>query len=436
MKKLIGLSIPVALTYLGPVVMNLVDIVAVSGLGPAAVAAVGLGGAFFFTTLAVGRGLLGGLDYYISRAYGASNWEDLHGYFRQGFYLTTIYSILFGMVHWSLSWRLVELGVNAEVAELAGPYLRILSASILPAMMFTTCRQFLQAIGIARVGMYAMLLANVANALGNYALVYGHFGLPALGVEGSGWATFCSRLLMMSSVLPHVLFWGRRHGKPFGLLKVHLDWQRMRGLLGLGAFVAGQNFLEYGIYSVMTFVLSGGDPPALAAHNLVVNIISFTAIVPQGIAAATAVLTGQAVGRLDPAEARRTGWRGFQLVTAVTLLTSLVLYFQAGPILRLYSHDPEVIAYGLSLMVLAALLQFFDGTLAVAAGALRGLGNTRNAVYASLVGQWLCGLPVGWYLCRCTELGVQGLWIGLFLGLAISAVLLSCSWLVKSREQQ
>jgi MATE family multidrug resistance protein len=179
----------------------------------------------------------------------------------------------------------------------------------------------------------------------------------------------------------------------------------------------------------MTFVSAGLAAAPLAAHQVVLNIISFTSIVPQGIAAATAVLTGQALGRFDVAEARRAGWQGFRLVGAVTLVTSLVLYFQAGPILRLYADDPDVISIGSSLMVLAALLQFFDGTLMVAAGALRGLGNTKNAVYASLLGQWLCGMPVAGYLCRFTDLGVQGLWIGLFLGLAVSACLLSGSWL-------
>jgi MATE family multidrug resistance protein len=434
MKKLIGLSIPVALTYLGPVLMNLVDIVAVSRLGPAAIGAVALGGAYFYTTLFVGRGLLAGLDYFIARAWGANDLQDLRGYFRQGFYLTTAYSILCGVVHWVLSWHLEDLGVNARVAELAGPYLRILSGSLLPAMMFTTCRQFLQAIGIARVGMWVMLAANVINALGNYALVYGHFGLPALGVEGSGWATFCSRFLMMSSVFPYVLWWGRTQRIPFALRAVRLDWPRLRGLLGLGAFGAIHFFLEYGVYSVMTFLSAGLETASLAAHQVVLSVISFTSIVPQGIAAATAVLTGQALGRLDVPEARRMGWQGLQLVGAVTLLTGLVMYGQSGAILRLYTDDPEVIAFGSSLMVLAAVLQVFDGALAVAAGALRGLGNTRSAVYATLIGQWLCGMPVGAYLCEFTELGVQGLWIGLFLGLATSASLLTFSWFVHSTQ--
>jgi MATE family multidrug resistance protein len=432
MKKLIGLSIPVALTYLGPVLMNLVDIIAVCRLGAAAIGAVALGGAYFYTTLFVGRGLLAGLDYFISRACGARDLPDLHGYFRQGFYLAVLYSVLLGIVHWILSWHLVDMGVNPEVAELAGPYIRILSGTVLPAMLFTTCRQFLQAVGIAHVGMFVMLAANVVNALGNYALVYGHFGLPALGVEGSGWATFGARFMMMSSVFVYVLRWGRWHHIPFALWAVRLDWRRMSGMLGLGVFGAMQFFLEYGVYSTMTFVSAGLETAPLAAHQVVLSIISFTSIVPQGIAAATAVLTGQALGRLDVSETRKMGWRGLQIVGLVALFTSLLLYFQARPILRLYTDDPKVIAFGSSLMVLAALLQLFDGTLVVAAGALRGLGNTKDAAYATLIGQWLCGMPTGLYLCRFTDLGVEGLWVGLFVGLAVSATLLCYSWIVKS----
>ena len=276
--------------------------------------------------------------------------------------------------------------------------------------------------------MFALISANLVNWAGNWALIYGHLGLPRMGLPGSALST-CLARVYMAAVLVYAA-WKHEAGRGHGLFAgwPGVQWGRIRNLLRLGLPSAGQIVLEVGAFGAATVMAGSLAPDVLAAHQIVLNWASVTFMVPLGISAASAVAVGHAVGARRFADARRLGWLGI-LCSAVFMGLGAAVFLQAPePILHVYSHDPGVVANGVRLLVLAAAFQVFDGVQAVATGALRGLGETRLPMLANLFGYWAFGLPVGWLLCFHLHWSVEGLWAGLTLALIIISVIVLAQW--------
>jgi MATE family multidrug resistance protein len=196
----------------------------------------------------------------------------------------------------------------------------------------------------------------------------------------------------------------------------------------LGVPAAGQIVLEVGAWNLATLSAGWLTPVALATHQIALNYASLTYMVPLGVSAAAAVSVGHAVGAGDPERARRAGWLALGLGTGFMLLAAVVFLVAPGPLIALYTRDPQVMAVGPSLLGLAAAFQIFDGIQTVSTGALRGLGETRVPMLANLVGYWVLGLPLGLSLCFVLHWGIYGLWIGLLLALIVIASTLLARW--------
>jgi MATE family multidrug resistance protein len=203
---------------------------------------------------------------------------------------------------------------------------------------------------------------------------------------------------------------------------------KLKQLVRLGAPAGGQILLEVGAWNMATLSAGWLTPVALATHQIALNYASVTYMVPLGISAAAAVSVGHAVGAGDYARARRAGWLAMGLGTSFMLMTAVVFFVAPGPLIALYTRDPQVMAVGPSLLWIAAAFQIFDGIQTVSTGALRGLGETRVPMFANLVGYWVLGLPLGLSLCFLLHWGIFGLWIGLTLALIVIASTLILRW--------
>jgi multidrug resistance protein, MATE family len=276
--------------------------------------------------------------------------------------------------------------------------------------------------------MVALVTANAVNAAAGWAFIFGHLGVPAMGAVGAGWATFLSRLYMLAVLVAYVIVRERRH--PSGLLHVSIrpSRARLRRLVGLGLPAATQTTLEVGVFAFATTLAATLDANALAAHQLSLNAAALSFMIPLGMSSAGAVRVGQALGRGDVAAARRAGWTALVVGGSVMLSSALAFVLVPRAILRVFTTDAAVIETGVVLLRLAALFQLFDGIQVVAAGVLRGSGDTRTPMYANLVGHWLIGLPIGIALCFPAGLGIFGLWIGLSTGLIAVALALLRTW--------
>lgn len=428
LRSMLALAVPVVLSELGWVAMSIVDTIMVGKLGPAAIGAVALGNAVYYAPSLFGIGLVLGLDTLVSQAYGKRNFDDCHRWLSQGIYLVTFITPLsMLLVAWAAS-HFTLAQVNPVVAEPARQYLSILNWGTFPLLLYAASRRYLQGIGNARPIVFTFVSANLVNWAGNYVLIYGKLGLPALGVRGSAISTVFARVFMGSALLFFAWRNERRRGHPLFAHWPGPDISRLRHLLHLGLPAGCQLILEVGAFGASTVLAGRLRPEALAAHQVALNCASLSFMVPLGISASTAVKVGHAIGSEEMRKARRAGWMGLGLATTFMLLAACTFLLIPEPILRVYSQDRDVLSIGVPLLALAATFQIFDGIQTVSTGALRGLGETRTPMLANFVGYWIIGLPLGYMLCFHTRLGVMGLWTGLTIALILIALWLIERW--------
>ncbi len=428
------LATPVVLAELGWMAMSVVDTKMVGRLSPLAIGAVGLGGIAYNAIVLFGMGLLLGMDALVSQAFGARNFEECQKVLHQGIYLALFLTPPLMILSWTLPGLLRLWHVNPEVVAACSPFIRTLSWSTLPLLLYGALRRYLQGMKIVKPVMFALLTANLVNWGGNWIFIYGHLGFEPHGIVGSAWSTLISRIYM-AGVLA-VTIWLRERAHPSGLL-LHwprFDATRMRRLIRIGFPASLQILLEVGAFSAATMMAGSLRPVVLAAHQIALSCASVSYMVPLGIAGATAVSVGHAIGRGDPRGARRVGWLG--IVTATLFMACTALGFILAPhaILRFYTDNTAVDVAGVPLLILAAFFQLFDGVQTVTTGALRGMGNTQSSMIANFVSYWVLGLPLAWYLLFVRKWGAIGIWSGLSASLVLLAAILIVVWSRKSRE--
>ncbi len=429
MGEVLKLAFPVVISYLGIMLMALVDLLFVGRVGAVAIGAVGLGTAVFSWVLMFGVGLLTSLDYFVSHAYGAGKRDEGARYLVQAAWLSFALGIPLTALLLGVAQHPGWLGIEGEVAPQMAAYLSILSPSLLFSFLFIAFRQYLQAHGSARAAMVIMIVANGINALANWVLVFGHWGAPALGVRGSAMATLVSRFFMIVAMTGVLWVWDfRKNDSRLRRVSWKFSLELTRKIVKLGLPSSIQMLLEVGVFAGATVLAARFSADDLAAHQLVLNLASLTFMVPLGIGSAAAVLVGQALGRDNRAAAREAGWRCLKLGVGFMACSCVVLLTFPEFILRGYTSDAGVIDSAKRLLFVAALFQLSDGGQAVATGVLRGIADTRTPLLANLCGHWLVGLPLGIALGFGMGLGVRGMWIGLSVGLTVVAVTLVLRW--------
>jgi multidrug resistance protein, MATE family len=428
LRDLVSLAVPVVFSELGWMAQGVVDTIMVGRLGPAAIGAVSVGNAVYYTPSLFGIGLLLGLDTLVSQAYGRKDHDECHRWLAQGVYLAAFITPPLMLLMLAASFGFVRFGITPEVAEPAAGYLRILLWGTLPLLLYAAARRYLQGVGEVRVITLTYVGANLINWFLNWVLIYGKFGFPALGVRGSAISTLFARCFMAVALIGFAWRYERRRGHPLFHHWAAPSLDRLRQLIRLGAPAAGQIVAEVGAWNLSTFSAGWLTPVALATHAIALNYASITYMVPLGISAAAAVSVGHAVGAGDSGRARRAGWMAQALGFCFMSCAAVVFVTTPRPLIRLYTHDAAVLAVGPALLGIAAVFQVFDGIQTVSTGSLRGLGETRVPMFANLVGYWLLGLPLGFTLCFALHWGVYGIWIGLTLALIVISMWLILRW--------
>lgn len=428
LSAMIALAVPVVLSELGWMAQGVVDTIMVGKLGPVAIGAVALGNAVFYVPSLFGIGLLLGLDTLVSQAFGRKDYDGCHRWLAQGVYLALFVTPIVMAVIALASYGYGPVGIGAQLATPAGTYLRMLNWSTLPLLLYGASRRYLQGVGQVRVITVTFIVANLLNWLGNWVLIYGHWGAPAMGVDGSALSTVLARILMALALLGFAWRYERKRGHPLFRRWAGPSAAMIKQLAWLGAPAATQIVLEVGAWNGATLAAGWLTPVALATHQIALNYAAITYMVPLGVGAAAAVSVGHAVGAGDPARARRAGWLAMGLGTGFMLLAAVVFLVAPRPLIALYTRDAAVMAVGPGLLGLAAAFQIFDGIQTVSTGALRGLGETRAPMVANLIGYWVLGLPLGFVLCFVLHWGIYGLWIGLTMALMIIASTLLIRW--------
>jgi MATE family multidrug resistance protein len=424
------LALPLIFAEVGWMSMGIVDTVMVGRLPNSAVAigATGLGQSLYNSVAIFGGGLLLGMDTFVAQAFGREDLGDARHSLLNGFVLALVLTpvLMSAISFWPALMR--HFGVSPELVEPMRPYLQALNWGTLPLLAYFALRRYLQAVNVAHPIMFALISANVVNAFGNWALIYGHLGFRAMGITGSGWST-CMARGYMALCLAITLFWVEsKRIRPGRMATLRIDIQRMSALLKLGAPAATQILCEIGAFSAATALCARLGPVPLAGHEIALNCAALTFMVPLGVSSAAAVRVGQQLGRRDPDGARRAGWSAILIGVGFMACSGSVFVSLPKLIARLFTPNAAVIQVGAQLLLVAAAFQLFDGLQTVATGALRGAGDTRTPMLANFFAYWLVGLPLGYVLCFRLGWGALGIWIGLCGGLMIIGSALLLTW--------
>ncbi len=424
------LALPLVLAELGWMSMAIVDTMMVGRLPNSAVAisAVSLGGILVHVLAFFGGGLLIGLDTLVSQAFGAGQREDCHRSLLHGIYLSLALTPFLMTPVWFFDSLLRFARIAPDIISVAVPYSKAMAWGTLPLLLYFAVRRCMQGINMVRPISFALLTANIINAVGNWLLIYGRLGAPAMGAVGSGWSTAFARIYLAAILVGYLLWYDQKHRTELLRTPIQPELARIRRLIALGFPAAMQITLEIGVFALVTALIGRLGAISLASHQIALNTVSLTYMVPLGISSAAAVRVGQAIGRGDPRGAGEAGGTAILLGAAFMTCAGVALLLFPRWIARMYTPDETVIHSTILLLAAGAAFQLFDGIQTVATGALRGAGDTRTPMFCHFTAYWIIGLPLGAWLCFYRGWGAFGLWSGLSLALILIGIVLLFAW--------
>lgn len=419
--EMLRLAVPVVVVQVGLVAMGTVDTMVVGRLSSQALAAVALGNLYFFSLCAFGMGALLALDPVVAQAVGAGDEASVPAAVRRGLLLAALLAIPTALLLLPGEIVLRLLRQPEEVIPMAAAYARVCAPGVPAFFAFFVLRQTLQARARLKPVVAAILATNLVNLGLDWALVFGVPGVvPPLGAVGSAWASTACRFLLaawlMVALAREIPVWPQRRGP--------LAWRPVFSLLRLGAPIGVQFQLEFAAFGVIALFMGLLGTVEMAAHQVALSLASLTFMVPLGVSAAAAVKVGQAIGAGDQARALRAAAAALLCGGGFMAASALALLSLPGLLAAAYTDVAEVAALAAVLIPIAGFFQVFDGVQVVSTGVLRGAADTRAPMVINVLGFWLVGMPTSLLLGFHLDLGPQGLWWGLVVGLAAVAALL------------
>jgi MATE family multidrug resistance protein len=424
-KRLLLISWPLILNNLFNIGVNVADTVMAGRLGATQLAAVALGSSIWITLFLAGLGVIMALGPTVAQHLGAGRIKEIGHDTRQGLWLAVFISVLISILLRNALPVMLSMDIDREVALLAQGYLNAISWGVLGCYWYHCLRQMNEGLGRTLPIMIIMGTSLPINVGLNYVFMYGKFGAPALGAIGAGlgsgitfWLMFVFIALYTSKAKIYRQFdiWASPE-RP--------DWLAMRRLVSVGLPIGGSFMLQAGLFTAVALMMGSFGTVVVAAHAVTLNFASLIFMIPLGVGMATTAVVGQAIGRGEPQNARRIGYVGIAMCLFMMCISACCTIAYAPHIARLYSGDEAVITLATSLLFIAALMQFGDGSQVTAAGALRGLKDTRVPLAINAFVYWCVGFSIAYFLGVRSGYGAHGVWIGLCCCLSVAGVLLT-----------
>jgi MATE family multidrug resistance protein len=441
-RSLVRLALPLVLAHAGNQLITTVDAAIVGRLGAGPLAAVGLGNAIFFFLTITGMGVMLALDPLVAQAFGAGDEVRARRLLWQGVWLSLGVGGVIGLLLLLAPAILAPFGIEPEVIADARIYLWLRIPGVVPFLLFAAMRSYLQAAGVTRPMVVAVIAANLVNFAAAWLLVFGGAALPpwagplrhvpAFGVAGAavaGSITYLAQAVVLALFVRAVPV---RHPVAGHRQPARKD---LATAFRVGLPIGLQFGAEVGIFSLAGLLAGKVGTLAVASHQVALTLVSLSFTVATGLGAAGAVRVGRAIGAGDAPGTRRAGLTAIGTGAGFMALAGLAFFLFPGTFVRLLTDDPEVLAVAVPLVAVAAVFQLSDGCQGVTAGVLRGAGDTRFPFLANLVGHWAIGLPIAIALAFGLGRGVTGLWWGLCAGLTAVATALVLRFLRLSRRR-
>lgn len=438
-RRTLALAFPIIIGHLCQMLMGITDSVMIGQVGKVPLAGSAFVNSLFTIPFIVGIGVLLSVSVLVAREHGANQPRDCSQYLRHGMLLALVVGVLGAGLMMLTGLGLDHFGQPPEVVAVIEPYFQLIAISLVPTLFFQVLRQYSEAVNHPW-GPMGILLAGVGlNVLLNWILIYGHWGAPALGLEGAGWATLAARILTVMGLWLWLenrsevrKEWPGRNDNVRWLGEI--SWLHVRALLRIGIPAAGMLLFEAGAFSLAALMMGWIGTVALAAHQIAISCAACVYMIPLGLSIATSVRIGRAVGEKRLDLLRPIGFgslaAGVAFALGFTLLFALV-----GPwIVAGFTRDVEVIRLSARLLIVAAVFQIFDGGQAISSGALRGLQDVRVPTVITFVAYWLIAMPVGYFL-GVRGIGPMGVWSGLAVGLGVASTFLAWRFHAKTSPQ-
>jgi multidrug resistance protein, MATE family len=404
--------------------MGITDSVMIGRTGTVPLAASSFGAGIFGVFFIVGVGLLTPVSVFTSRSRGAGRHDEAGEYLRHGLMLALATGLAeFGLIRY-FSGHLGWFHQQPVVIEAVNPFLLLIGLSLVPVLAYLALRQFAESMGRPWVPMMMLLCGVLLNAFLDWVLIYGHLGMPSLGLAGAGIATLASRTLSPAAIFAWMrLDPSMRAALPRKWL-APVSWERMRRMLSVGLPASGSLLFEGGAFAAATVMMGWLGAAPLAAHQIALSCAALTFMLPLGLSMAVGIRMGAAAGAGHHSKLRPIWVGAVGMSVAQSTLFTVVYLFCGRAIASSFIGDASVIATATRLLVVAAIFQVFDGAQVVNAAALRGLTDVRLPAVITFVAYWVIALPVGYLLGIRGSFGPAGIWMGLAAGLAAAAVLL------------
>ncbi len=429
-RALLVLGLPIIGSNLAQIAMHITDTVMLGWYSVEALAAVVLGATGFFTLFLVGSGFAWAVMPMAAAANANGEDAEVRRITRMGLWLSLLFAAAAMPVFWFAAPVLRALGQDAGLAAAAQGYLRIAGWGIFPALAVMALKSYLAALERTQFVLWVTVAGAVLNAVLNWALIFGNWGVPELGIRGAAIATLVTQVFtillvgLYAALLPalrrHALF--VRFWRP--------DWGAFVAVFRLGWPIGLTTLAEAGLFSATALMMGWVGTRELAAHGIAIEIVSAIFMIPLGLSNAATVRAGRAHGMGDLAGLRLVAGTGLGLVLAIAVCAALLFVTVPEPLIGLFldpsePERPAILAIGTSLLAVAALFQLADAGQVMALGLLRGVQDARVPMIFAAISYWAVGIPTSYGLGFWAGLGGPGIWAGLVIGLVLAFGLLS-----------
>lgn len=436
-RETLKLAWPVVIGLMGFNLMGLIDSLMIGELSYVHLSAAALANGVFMILTIIGMGLSFALSPLVAEAEASDQPGRVGDLLRQGTYVGLILAAVLSVLTYFGADALYLMDQPLQDVVLADGYLRILSYSVVPLLVFMIFKQFTDGLSLTRPAMWVTLLGLAVNTLANWLLIYGYWGLPRLELEGAGWGTLISRIVMLVVMVGYVL-----RSRRFAAYRLSQNWGKlqpnlMKRIAELGLPSGFQHFFEVAAFVGCTVIIGWMDNPSAsrAAHQIVLQLASVSFMVVLGFSAAATIRVGQALGRQDLPNLRRAGFTGVMMAVGFMACSGVVFMLARDYFPAFFNDNARVLEISAQLMIMAGFFQVFDGAQAVGVGILRGIQDVKIPTLITFVAYWLISLPTGYVLGIVFDLGVIGVWIGLLVSLFIAGALLNGRFHYLTRPQ-
>lgn len=426
-KSNLKLALPVVLTQVGQVLVQVADNLMVGNYGgndPTPLAAVSFGGAVFFILFIASIGIALGLTPLIGELYAQGDKKISAGYLQNGILFYTLLGILVSVVQMAVIPLMFHMGQPADVVELAVPYYRMLVFSMPFIMLFFAFKQFLEGVGNTKVEMVVVILSNAANILFNWMFIFGNLGFAEMGAEGAGLGTLLSRILMPILIIGY--FYNRDKYRSYldGFSPRNYSWATIRTLLRMGVPISMQMFLEASAFAGTGIMMGWFDKITISANQITGTLGNCAFMIVMSIGAATTIRVSHCYGSRKIGDISMAAKASYHLVLVWNFFAAIVFISCRNYIPMLFTSNVEVIEIASQLLVFAAIYQLSDGIQNISVGILRGIQDVKIIMPIAFISYWLLNLPVGYLFGFTLGMGPTGLYLGFAFGLSCAAVLM------------